>query len=123
MLNVNLIGNLGADAQIKNKNGQNFLAFNVAHTSYVTKSNGERTEVTQWVSVSMTHFSDKLVSYLKKGQKVFVYGKIYTKIWYDVNNKPNVGINVLADNLELCGGVKPVQPQNNNTANEFDNPF
>lgn len=123
MLNVNLIGNLGADAQIKNKNGQNFLAFNVAHTSYVNKSNGERTEVTQWVSVSMSHYSDKLASYLKKGQKVYVTGKLYTKIWFDINNKPNVGLNVLADMLELCGGVKLEQDKTNNTDNESNLPF
>lgn len=123
MLIVNLIGNLGADAQIKNKNGQNFLAFNVAHTSYVSKATGERTEVTQWVSVSASRYSDKLLDYLKRGQKVYISGKLYTKIWYDVEHKANVGLNVLADIIELCGSQQLKQNENKNPEVSVTLPF
>lgn len=103
MLQVSLIGNLGADAQVKSKNGNSFLCFNVAHTARVKQSNGEVFDQTQWVSVTMNHYSDNFAKYLVRGTKVYVYGKLFCRIWRDAQNTPNVGLNVLADIVELCG--------------------
>ena len=103
MLQVSLIGNLGADAQVKSKNGNSFLCFNVAHTARVKQSNGEVIDQTQWVSVTMNHYSDNFAKYLVRGTKVYVYGKLFYRIWRDAQNTPNVGLNVLADIVELCG--------------------
>ena len=103
MLQVSLIGNLGADAQVKAKNGNSFLCFNVAHTARVRQSNGEVVDQTQWVSVTMNHYSDNFAKYLVRGTKVYVYGKLFCRIWRDAQNTPNVGLNVLADIVELCG--------------------
>ena len=103
MLQVSLIGNLGADAQVKSKNGNSFLCFNVAHTARVKQSNGEVVDQTQWVSVTMNHYSDNFAKYLVRGTKVYVYGKLFCRIWRDAQNTPNVGLNVLADIVELCG--------------------
>lgn len=102
MLTINLIGNLGADAQVKESNGRKFLSFNVAHTEKFTQ-NGQPIARTQWVSVAMNHYSDKLLPYLVRGAKVYVYGKLNTNIWYDKNKMANVSLNVMADNVELCG--------------------
>lgn len=103
MLQVSLIGNLGADAQVKSKNGNSFLCFNVAHTARVKQSNGDVVDQTQWVSVTMNHYSDNFAKYLVRGTKVYVYGKLFCRIWRDAQNTPNVGLNVLADIVELCG--------------------
>ena len=103
MLQVSLIGNLGADAQVKSKNGNSFLCFNVAHTARVKQSNGDVVDQTQWVSVTMNHYSENFAKYLVRGTKVYVYGKLFCRIWRDAQNTPNVGLNVLADIVELCG--------------------
>lgn len=103
MLQVSLIGNLGADAQVKSKNGNSFLCFNVAHTARVKQSNSEVVDQTQWVSVTMNHYSENFAKYLVRGTKVYVYGKLFCRIWRDAQNTPNVGLNVLADIVELCG--------------------
>ena len=103
MLQVSLIGNLGADAQFKSKNGNSFLCFNVAHTARVKQSNGDVVDQTQWVSVTMNHYSENFAKYLVRGTKVYVYGKLFCRIWRDAQNTPNVGLNVLADIVELCG--------------------
>lgn len=102
MLTVNLIGNLGADAQIKESNGHKFLSFNIAHTEKYVQ-NGQPISRTQWISVAMNHYSDKLLPYLVRGAKIYVYGKLNTNIWYDKNRVANVSLNVMADNVELCG--------------------
>ena len=103
MLQVSVIGNLGADAQVKSKNGNSFLCFNVAHTACVKNSNGEMVDQTQWVSVTMNHYSENFAKYLVRGTKVYVYGKLFSRIWRDNQGISNVGLNVLADIVELCG--------------------
>lgn len=103
MLQVSVIGNLGADAQVKSKNGNSFLCFNVAHTARVKNSNGEMIDQTQWVSVTMNHYSENFAKYLVRGTKVYVYGKLFSRIWRDNQGISNVGLNVLADIVELCG--------------------
>ena len=103
MLQAMIIGNLGANASIKESNGRKFVSMNVAHTDRIT-SNGQTVESTQWVSVSLNHYSEKLIPYLVKGAKVFVQGKLFTRIWRDKEGNSNVGINILADTIELCGG-------------------
>lgn len=104
MLTVNLLGNLGADAAIKEKNGNRFLSMNVAHTERVKDASGNYISQTQWVSVTLNHYSEKLLPYLTRGRKVYVAGKLYSRIWFDKDNRPNIGLNCLADTLELCGG-------------------
>ena len=103
MLQAMIIGNLGANATVKESNGRKFVSMNVAHTDRIT-SNGQTVESTQWVSVSLNHYSEKLLPYLKKGAKVFVQGKLFARIWRDKEGNGNVGINILADTIELCGG-------------------
>ena len=103
MLQVSVIGNLGADAQVKSKNGNSFLCFNVAHTARVKSSSGEMVDQTQWVSVTMNHYSENFAKYLVRGTKVYVYGKLFSRIWRDNQGISYVGLNVLADIVELCG--------------------
>lgn len=116
MLTINLIGNLGADAQIKESNGRKFLSFNVAHTEKFTQQ-GQVISRTQWVSVAMNHYSEKLIPYLVRGAKVYVYGKLNTNIWYDRNKVANVSLNVMADNVELCGLKSETTTATNATPN------
>ena len=58
---------------------------------------------TQWVSVTMNHYSENFAKYLVRGTKVYVYGKLFSRIWRDNQGTSNVGLNVLADIVELCG--------------------
>ena len=75
MIKVEIIGNLGADAQLLEKNGNKFVAFRVANTDkWVDKSTGQVIESTQWVSCTLNGDGGALLPYLKKGTKVFVRG-------------------------------------------------
>lgn len=84
---VDLIGNLGADPEIKTfSNGGKVANLRVACSeSWKDRQTGERKERTEWVSVAIT--SDGLVSvaerFLRKGSKVFVSGSLRTRKWQD----------------------------------------
>lgn len=106
MLTVNLIGNLGADAEVKSIQGKVYLMFRVAHSEKFVKSDGTSVELTQWVSVISSQFT-KLQPYLKKGQKVFVYGELKADVVWSPSSKTNVvGLSVNARSIELCNSVR-----------------
>ena len=84
---VMLIGNLGADPEIKSfQNGGKVANLRIATSeTWKDRNTGERQERTEWHTVAI--FSEGLVSvvenYLRKGSKVFVEGKLQTRKWQD----------------------------------------
>ena len=84
---VMLIGNLGADPEIRSfQNGGKVANLRVATTeTWKDRNTGERQERTEWHSVAI--FSEGLVNvverFLKKGSKVYIEGKLQTRKWQD----------------------------------------
>jgi len=84
---VILIGNLGADPEIRStQDGRPVANLRVATTeSWRDKSSGERRERTEWHRVVI--FSEGLYriaeQYLKKGSKVYLEGQLQTRKWED----------------------------------------
>ena len=70
MLQLEIIGNLGADAQVMTSNGKPFVSFNVAHTERWQGEDGVKHEQTQWVSGALNGDGGNLLQYLKKGTTV-----------------------------------------------------
>jgi len=118
MLKLEIIGNLGADAEKKTVNGSTFVGMNVAHTEKVAdKKTGELTPSTTWVSVTVAHNIDKILPYLVTGTKVYVRGFMRLKVYTGHDGQKHAGVNVSATELELCGGIKAdkaEQPKDNN---------
>jgi len=88
---VILIGNLGADPEIRRtQDGRPVANLRLATSeSWKDKTTGERKERTEWHRVSI--MSDGLVTvaekYLKKGAKVYIEGKLETRKWSDKDNQ------------------------------------
>ena len=84
---VILIGNLGADPEIRTLNSGDRVANLRVATSetWRDRNSGERKERTEWHRVVI--FNDNLVKvaeqYLKKGAKVYIEGAIQTRKWQD----------------------------------------
>ena len=84
---VQLIGNLGADPEIRSfQNGGRVANLRIATSeSWKDKATGERKEKTEWHTIAL--FSDGLVGvaerYLKKGSKVYIEGQLQTRKWQD----------------------------------------
>ena len=100
---VMLIGNLGADPEIRSfQNGGRVANLRIATSeNWKDKNTGERREKTEWHTVAI--FSDGLVSvverYLKKGSKVFVEGKLQTRKWQDQNGNDRYSTEVVIQGL------------------------
>ena len=84
---VMLIGNLGADPEIRSmNNGGKVCTLSIATSeSWKDKNTGEKREKTEWHRVVV--FGEGLVrvceNYLKKGSKIFVEGSLQTRKWQD----------------------------------------
>jgi single-strand DNA-binding protein len=84
---VIIVGNLGADPEVKSfQNGGRIANLRIATSeSWTDKMSGERKEKTEWHSVVLN--SDGLVkvaeNYLRKGSKVYVEGQLQTRKWQD----------------------------------------
>lgn len=106
MFTAQVIGNLGADAELKTVNGKVYLTFRVAHSEKFTKQDGSQIEETTWISCISSQFTS-LHQYLKRGQKVFVSGDCKASIVWKPKTRENVvGLSINVRSIELCGGSK-----------------
>lgn len=103
---VTLIGNLGADPEIKTfQNGGKIANIRIATTeTWKDKQNGERKERTEWHSVVIN--SDGLVGvaerYLRKGSKVHLVGQLRTRKWQDQSGQDRYATEIVVGGF---GGI------------------
>ncbi len=82
---VTLLGNLGADPEVRYTQGGTAVAsFNVATTEKWKDSEGNSQEETEWHKiVAWRRLGEICGEFLKKGSKVYLEGKIKTRKWQD----------------------------------------
>ena len=99
---VFLIGNLGDDIKIHHFDEQNCIGrFPIATTeSYISRT-GERITETEWHNITTRNKLAELCErYLKKGDKVFVEGRIKTRKWDD-NGQTRYTTEIVANSIEF----------------------
>ena len=100
---VILIGNLGADPEIRRtQDGRPIANLSIATSeSWRDKATGERKEKTEWHRVVI--FSEGLCriaeQYLKKGSKIYVEGQLQTRKWTDKDNIERYSTEVVLQNF------------------------
>lgn len=103
---VILIGNLGKDPEVRHlENGAAVANFPLATSeSYKDRNSGERVSQTDWHNIVVWRgLADVAEKYLKKGNKVYIEGKLKTRSWEDQNGNMRYTTEVVADNLTMLG--------------------
>ena len=102
MVNVNFVGRLGGDSEIKESNGKQFIVMRVAVDDY-NFSTKEKT--TQWINVT-SHNSNvmNMQQYLKKGSSVMVLGTSRIRTYVNKEQVVVPTMDVFADRIEFVGG-------------------
>lgn len=112
MLKGELIGNLGADVEIKVSDGNKFATMRVAHSEKIKKEDGSEITKTQWVDVTWNKTESPLLPFLKAGVKVFVRGYIDARVYSSKKDRMmKAGMKLAATEIELCGGSSDVVPR------------
>ena len=99
---VLLIGNLGDDLKLHHFDEQNSIGrFPIATTeSYISRT-GERITETEWHNiVTRNKLAELCDRYLKKGDKVFIEGRIKTRKWDD-NGQTRYTTEIVANYIEF----------------------
>ncbi|WFL78202.1 single-stranded DNA-binding protein [Altererythrobacter arenosus] len=100
---VMLIGNLGADPEIRTfQNGGKVANLRIATSeTWKDRNTGERQERTEWHTVAI--FSEGLVGvverFLKKGSKVYIEGQLQTRKWQDQSGNDRYSTEVVIRGL------------------------
>lgn len=118
MIRIEMIGNLGADAELKDNNGRKFVSFRVAHTDkWKNSQTGQDNVSTVWASCAINGDAHNLLPYLKKGVKVFVRGSVQLNMYSSPKtHQMECGLNIAVWEIELCGGQKTETDSANNNA-------
>lgn len=103
---VILIGNLGKDPEIRSLEGGVKVAnFSLATTETYKGKNGERVDQTEWHNIVLWRgLAEVAESYLKKGNTVYIEGKLRTRDWVDKDGNKRYTTEVIADNMVMLGG-------------------
>ncbi|TDB64100.1 single-stranded DNA-binding protein [Arundinibacter roseus] len=103
---VILIGNLGSDPEVRYLEGGSSVArFNIATSESYTNKNGERVEQTEWHRIELwDRLAQIAEKYLRKGNAVYIEGKIRSENWTDKEGQQRSGITIRANNMTLLGG-------------------
>ena len=112
MFKAEIIGNLGADAEIKEANGHKFVTFRVAHSETWKTDAGESKERTQWIDCTMSNADSGIVPFLKQGVKVFCRGHVSLRVYSSPTLRQMVaGVSVAVQEIELVGGSVDAVPR------------
>ena len=104
---VILIGNLGADPEIRYTGaGEALCNLRMATTdSWKDKSTGEKRENTEWHRVVLYRkLAETAGAYLKKGSQVYIEGRIRTRKWQDKEGQDRYSTEIEANEMVMLGG-------------------
>lgn len=101
-----LIGNLGADPEVRYTQGGSVVAnFRIATSEQWTdKNSGDRQERTEWHRIVVWgKQAETCGEYLRKGRSVYVEGRIQTREWEDRDGNKRYTTEVVADRVLFLG--------------------
>lgn len=100
MQRLEILGHVGADAQIKDLGNNQVISFNVAVSESFTQ-NGEKQTKTTWFDCSKWGNNTGIAQYIKKGDLIFVSGKVNNRAYLKDDGTAQVvnGITVFEINL------------------------
>ncbi|HSF54322.1 MAG TPA: single-stranded DNA-binding protein [Algoriphagus sp.] len=103
---VILIGNLGADPEVKYLEGDKVVAkLRLATTESYKDRNGNRVDQTEWHDLELWDGQAKIAEqYLKKGSQLYVEGKIKTDTWQDEQGQNRYRTKIRVLSFTMLGG-------------------
>ena len=104
---VILVGNLGKDPEVRYlESGSAVANVTLATTERYKDRNGNQVENTEWHDLEMWEGLAKIAEqYLKKGNSIYVEGKIKTDSWQDDQGVKKYRTRIRVQNMTMLGGA------------------
>ena len=105
---VILVGNLGADPELKHTPSNRALCnLRIATTEVFKDKGGQRQEKTEWHRVTVWgDQAENCNKYLAKGRSVYVEGRLQTRSWDDKDGTKKYSTEIVAERVKFLGGAK-----------------
>ncbi len=105
---VMIIGHLGRDPEMRyTPSGRPVTNFSVATTRSWNTADGERRSETEWFNVvAWSSLAEICNQYLKKGQQVYIEGRLQTRRWEDDDGNKRSTVEVVAKEMVMLGDRK-----------------
>ena len=103
---VTLIGNLGADPEVRYTAGGSAVANARLATaeSWRDKETGDQQERTEWHRiVFFSRLAEIVGEYLKKGSQVYIEGRLQTRKWQDRDGNDRYTTEIVANEMQMLG--------------------
>jgi len=102
---VLLIGHLGADPESRfTTSGSAVANLNIATNESWRSSEGDTKEKTEWHRIVLFgKMAETAAEYMKKGQLVFIEGRLQTRSWEDKDKVKRYTTEILCDNFTMIG--------------------
>lgn len=103
---VILVGRLGKDPEVRHlENGATVANFSMATSeTYKDRQTGEKREQTEWHNVVLWRgLAEVAEKYVKKGDMIYVEGKLRTRSW-EKDGVTRYTTEVVGDNMTMLGG-------------------
>lgn len=109
---VILIGNLGADPEVKYLNtGTTVANFRMATSETRANRTGEKTTVTEWHRiVAFGRLAEICGEYLNKGKQVYIEGRLRTRTWEDKDGNKRSTTEIIAAQMQMLGPAGQAPP-------------
>ena len=104
---VILVGNLGQDPEVRYTPSGSAVANVRLATSdqWKDKQTGEMQERTEWHRiVFFNRLAEVVAEYLKKGQQIYVEGRIQTRKWQDQSGQDRYTTEIVTNEMQMLGG-------------------
>jgi single-strand DNA-binding protein len=103
---VILIGNLGADPELKyTPSNRPLCNLSLATNEVFKDKSGQRQERTEWHRITVWGEQAETCSkYLAKGRSVYVEGRLQTRSWDDKDGKKRYSTDIVGERVVFLGG-------------------
>lgn len=102
---VILVGNLGKDPEVRHlENGAAVANFSIATSESYKDKAGNRQEQTEWHNIVLWRgLAEIAEKYLKKGNQIYIEGKLRTRSWQDKDGNTRYTTEVVGDQMTMLG--------------------
>ncbi len=102
---VILIGNVGQDPEIRDlPSGSKVANFSLATSETYTDRSGQRQTQTEWHRLELwERLAEIAQNYIKKGDPLYVEGKIKNERWTDKDGVEKTGVRIRVNSIQLLG--------------------
>ena len=111
---VTLVGNLGADPEVKKTSSkQTFTVFNLATSRNWMNKEGQKQEHTEWHRIVVWgKLAETCGEYLSKGRQVYIEGRLQTRSWEDDKGQKKYTTEVVAQQVLFLGNNNSTEKRN-----------